>query len=154
MQAGLGSCSIAPGTSACLATLPTFTQPVIAGRATNLPKKAMELHKSLLPTHDLHQPCSLSKRCAAIKPILMLLQNSNTRHCPARVLFATFRKRGGDVPVAQNANGEPWAILPPTQLITPSTASKGLGVEDPGPPAARRDTKSGRHIPPAGQDTS
>lgn len=36
-------------------------------------------------------------------------------------------------------------MLPPTQLITPSTASEGLGVGDPGPPVARRDTKTGWH---------
>lgn len=70
---------------------------------------------------------------------------TNTRRCPARVLFATLPEQGGDTPVAQNANGEPWAILPPTQLITPLTASEGLGVEDPGPPVARRDTKTGWH---------
>lgn len=69
---------------------------------------------------------------------------TNTRRCPARVLFATLPQQGGFVLVAQNANGEPWAILPPTQVITALTASSGLGAEDPGPPVARRDTKEGR----------
>lgn len=74
---------------------------------------------------------------------------TNTHRCPARVLFATLPEQGGYVPVAQNANREPWAILPPTQFIKCSTANEELGVEDPGPPVAHRNIKSGWHVPPA-----